>query len=124
MDTSLACWLCRQHGIAEDNAEDLQQEAALAELCGQNPQTAAKRLARQIARHQKAEDIGLHAVAARQPTEDRQSAVDRLTVETPDAMAFALAVMTGELSRHDGTVSRRFSKFLQEARSILAVSVD
>ncbi len=112
IERNLATWLARKNGLPADQIEDLIQESALADLQGDSGKNAAERLAKRLARRQASELAS--ELPASQPIDTASELAELLPASE---LAFAIAVMSGELSRHDGTVSRRFSRILEMARS-------
>lgn len=112
IERNFATWLARKNGLPADQIEDLMQESALADLQGIDCKSAVRRLAQHLA-SRLTNSIGFD-VEASQPI-DVEAELSALL--PADAIEFGIAVMSGELSRHDGTVSRRFQKIVETARS-------
>ncbi len=112
IERNYATWLARKNGLPADQIEDLMQESALADLQGIDCKSAARRLAQHLS-SRLTNGIGFD-VEASQPI-DVEAELSALL--PADELAFGIAVMSGELSRHNGTVSRRFQKIVETARS-------
>lgn len=112
IERNFATWLARKNSLPADQIEDLMQESALAELQGGSGKNAAERLAKRLSRRQGSELTS--ELPASQPIDTASELADLLPASE---LAYALAVVSGELSRHDGTVSRRFGRILEMARS-------
>ena len=111
-------WLTRKNGLSTDHVDDLLQESVLAELSGEDGKAAARRLAQRLARRSRHDDLQddlQDDLAALVGSDDLQD--DLAALVGSDDLAFALSVLSGQTSRHEGTVSRRFSKIVKNARS-------